>query len=79
MQTLSAHAVVCTLPLGCLQRGGVAFDPPLPGGRTPATPPACLQGAVGSGLIQFGIDHLFKHVFARMTAPSRHLPGQLAV
>ncbi|KAL4436382.1 hypothetical protein ABPG77_009944 [Micractinium sp. CCAP 211/92] len=29
-QTLSAHAVVCTLPLGCLQRGGVAFDPPLP-------------------------------------------------
>ncbi len=30
-EPLQAHAVLCTLPLGCLQRGTVAFDPPLPG------------------------------------------------
>ncbi len=30
-EPLRAHAVVCTLPLGALQRGSVAFDPPLPG------------------------------------------------
>lgn len=30
-EPLRAHAVVCTLPLGVLQRGSVAFDPPLPG------------------------------------------------
>ena len=34
---LHAHALVCTLPLGCLQRSTVRFDPPLPG--------ACCMGA----------------------------------
>ena len=30
-EPLTAHAVVCTLPLGCLQKGTMQFEPPLPG------------------------------------------------
>lgn len=39
LQTLRAHAVVCTLPLGCLQHGGVSFEPPLPGAASPCLAP----------------------------------------
>lgn len=44
-EPLWAHAVVCTLPLGCLQKGTVAFEPPLPG-----TLACCCRVALGGWL-----------------------------
>lgn len=41
---LWAHAVVCTLPLGCLQKGTVRFEPALPG-----APPLPLPRWAGPG------------------------------
>lgn len=48
-EPLQAHTVVCTLPLGVLQRGRVAFDPPLPGERCTLW---CRCGQLGRGWLQ---------------------------
>ncbi|KAL4420498.1 hypothetical protein ABPG75_010154 [Micractinium tetrahymenae] len=55
-ETYSAHAVVCTLPLGCLQKGDVAFEPPLPGYKQEA-----IQG-LGMGT-ENRVAMLFDEVF----------------
>lgn len=53
-EPLRAHAVLCTLPLGCLQKGTVRFEPPLPGVRAGSQPerrPAAC-GAVRSACLR---------------------------
>lgn len=77
-RVVEADWVVCTVPLGVLKQGSIAFDPPLPPWKTAAI------GRLGFGVLNKVVlvyDHVFwddgRHIFGVLRdAPNRHSTAQ---